>query len=151
MTSVERAYGQFCAERFPLPSDADVSELEKRINVRFPSEYRQFLLRYNGGDFTEPVIVPPDESWPRDRLTFLHGIRASHRTAELGRERDLALWEDNDPPEIVPIGYTLMGNFLWLIVADEGRGNVVLRTFDESYLLADTIWEFFDLLEAPSP
>lgn len=152
--SIEWAYNRFCTERFPLPSEADVEELEQRISVNFPPEYRDFLLQYNGGYFSEPDIVPPpdaEDECPEDALTFLHGIRATHPYAELGHDSDLTLFEDNDPPQVVPVGYTLMGGLLLLIVHYDGYGRIVLKKASgRSYWLADTINEFFELLQPAS-
>ena len=34
---------------FPSITDADLDRVEQTLNVRLPSKYRQFLLRFNGG------------------------------------------------------------------------------------------------------
>jgi hypothetical protein len=143
---IDSAYRRFCRERFPLPTEAQIRELEGRIGVSFPADYRHYLLGYNGGYFVEPSILPPSTECPEDCLKFMHGICASHPTAELGRERDLSRWSDNSPPQIVPIGYTIMGYFILLVTHPEGRGQVLLRTFDESFYLSDDIPGFFALL-----
>jgi hypothetical protein len=149
--SIAEAYQLFCTERFPLPTEKDVRDLETRISVSFPADYRLFLLQYNGGFFNEPQITPPIPECPVDRLTFLSGIRATHRSAELGRPGDLAIFDDNDPPQVVPIGYTIMGNLILLVTHPEGYGRILLRTFDESFWLADGIEDFFELLRTPPP
>jgi hypothetical protein len=84
MTTIEFAYRRFSRKRFPLPTEAQVRTLERRIKVAFPDDYRQFLLEYNGGYFTEPAIMPVSEGCPQDALAFLSGIGASHPEAELG-------------------------------------------------------------------
>jgi hypothetical protein len=147
--SIDTAYRKFSVERFPLPTEARVAELEQRIAIRLPDDFREFVLTYNGGCFSEPHIIPPSKECPLDRLTFMHGIGATHPTAELGRARDLALWDDNDPPQIVPIGYTIMGNFILVITHAENQGWVLLRTSDESFFLAESIAEFMGLLHEP--
>jgi len=150
MDTIETAYRKFCTERFPLPSEQQVAELERRIGVTLPDDYRRFVLAYNGGYFSEPHIVPPSEECPLDRLTFMHGICASHPTAELASDADLVLFTENDPPQIVPIGYTIMGHLILLVTHPEDRGCILLRTFDESFFLAEGIEAFFGLLrEAP--
>jgi hypothetical protein len=149
METLDDVYHRFCRKRFSLPTQEQVADLEERMGVTFPDDYRRFLLTYNGGFFTEPHIVPPDEDCPLDRLRFMHGIGAAHPTAELCKKSDLALFDDNDPPEVVPIGTTIMGHLILLITHPEGRGSVLLRTFDESFFLAEGIEEFFGLLREP--
>lgn len=88
MNKIEEAYNRFCTDRFPLPSEQEVSALEERIGVTFPDDYSRFLLTFNGGYFREPCILPPDPEWPLDRLTLMHGIHATDLTSELGSDAD---------------------------------------------------------------
>lgn len=152
MDNIERAYNRFIDKRFPATNEQEISDLEKRIRVNFPEDYREYLLRYNGGYFSEPIITPVVEGCPQDRLTFMNGIRATHKSAELGRKEDLAIFNDNDPPQIVPIGYTLMGGLILLVTYPDPEefGCVVLKkAFGESYGLATSIDKFFGLLREP--
>ena len=151
MTAIDTAYRQFCWERFALPNETLVTALERRIGANFPDDYRRFLLAYNGGYFTEPRIVPPSEECPLDRLTFMNGIGASHSTAELANADDLSLFDDNDPPQVVPIGYTLMGGLILLNMPPSVEtGTVIYKTaFGDFYFLAENIEEFFGLLHVP--
>ncbi len=151
MSTIEGVYREFCEKRFPLPREWQVAELERRIGVPLPADYRRFLLEFNGGFFREPQIVPPEDGCPLDRLTFMNGIGATHPVAELGSKDDLALFDDNDPPQILPIGYTIMGNLLFLITCSEDNGQIGLKKAfsDQSFFLADGIEEFFGLLRKP--
>jgi len=151
MTTIKDAYRKFSTERFGLPSESQLDELEKRIGVAFPEDYRRFVLEFNGGYFSEPEIAPVGQGCPKDGLTCLHGIGASHKDAELGRPSRLALFDDNDPPQIVPIGHTGMGGLIILITRPEGRGAIFLKqAFGDFYHLADGIEEFFELLRVPT-
>jgi hypothetical protein len=152
MTTIEYAYNRFSTKRFPRPNEAQLDALEKRIKVTFPDDYRQFLLQFNGGYFDDPDIMPVGEGCPKDSLTFMCGIGASHDEAELGRPSDLYLFDDNDPPKIVPIGCTPLGSLIILDTAPgEGRGAIHLKqAFGDFYNLADGIQEFFGLLCEPT-
>jgi hypothetical protein len=151
MRPIENAYHQFCRKRFAAPSEAQVTDLERRINATFPDDYLRFLLTDKGGYFTEPQIVPSSQGCPTDRLSFMHGIGASHRTAELATASDLALFDDNDPPQVMPIGYTLMGGLILLnMPPGEGTGVIVYKkAFGDFYFLANDIEEFFGRLKRP--
>jgi len=150
MTAIEDAYRKFSTERFPLPSESQLDELEQRIGVTFAEDYRRFLLEFNGGYFSEPEIFAVTEGCPQDGLTCLHGIGASHRDAELARPSRLALFDDNDPPQIVPIGHTGMGGLIILITRPEGRGEILLKqAYGDFYYLTDGIEGFFELLRDP--
>ena len=152
MNSIEYAYKAFCDEKFPLPTEEQVAALEEHLGIPLPKNYRQFLLEYNGGFFTEPDIVPPCEDCPLDRLTVLGGINAIHPSAELDSPEGFtpANFEDNDPPQILPIGYTLMGNMIFLVTepgADDcGWICLKLASSEKSFLLGKEMEEFFALL-----
>jgi hypothetical protein len=81
------------------------------------------------------------------------GIGACHEEAELGRLSYLCLFDDNDPPKIVPIGCTPMGSWIILDTAPgEGRGAIFFKqAFGDFYYLADGIEEFFGLLREETP
>ena len=151
MTTINYAYARFCVERFPLPSEAQLAELESRIGVRFPEDYREFILEFNGGYFKCPEITPVD-GCPLETLQILLGIGASHEEAELGLPEDIALFDDNDPPQIVPIGYTGMGGLIILDTAPgDGQGAVFLKkAFGDFYYLVECIEDFLGLLREPT-
>ncbi len=153
MTTIQRAYDLYSKKkRFPLPSEAQVAALERKIKVSFPEDYRQFLLEFNGGFFKCPEITPTDEGCPIDTLHFMYGLGASHESAELGRPASLALFDDNDPPQIMPIGRTGSAGLIVLDVGQvEGRGAIYLKVaFGDFYYLIDEIEPFFALLRDPT-
>ena len=102
MTTIEGAYRDFCTERFPLPTEKQVADLERRIGVSLPEDYRKFILDYNGGYFSEAMMVPPTEGCPLHDLDSLFGIGATHASSELASEQDLAVFDDNYPVEGAP-------------------------------------------------
>lgn len=149
MTStIEYAYRRFSRRRFPQPSLSQVEALERRIGITLPDDYRRFLLEFNGGYFNEPDIEPVVEGCPRDALTFLNGIGASHPEAELATPGDLVTFDDNDPPKIIPIGGTPLGSLIILDTAPgDGNGEIYFKqAFGDFYWLAEGIEEFFTLL-----
>jgi hypothetical protein len=151
MASIEYAYSQFCAERFPLPMDAQLADLEQRIGVAFPDDYRRYVLEFNGGYFDEPQIAHATEECPRIALTFMCGIGASHEESELGSPFNLSIFDDNDPPLIFPIGGTALGGLIILATEGDGRGVILYKEpYGTFFYLADGINEFFGLLQTPS-
>lgn len=149
MTIIDDVYARLATKRFPLPTESDVADLEKRTKCRFPEDYRQFLLEYNGGYFNDPEIEQVGEGFPRESLLNLFGIRASHEEAELGLPRRTDLFDDNDPPKILPIGLTGTGGFIILDVAPgDGKGNIFLKVaWGDFYYLCESIDDFWALLK----
>jgi hypothetical protein len=63
---------------------------------------------------------------------------------------DVDLFDDNDPPIVLPIGYTEKGNLLYLITSGaRDRGSICLKLAGSwtSFVLADTMAEFLKLLQ----
>jgi hypothetical protein len=156
MNNIARAYRRYCRQRFPLPSDAQVCKLERDLGVGLPSEYRRYLLEFNGAYFTEPQITPKSPDCPVDRLTVMAGLNAPDPFAELGAPGgiNLAFFDDNDPPQVLPIAYTMMGHLIFMVVAEgaEDNGNIALKLMSSDTVvpLAYGIDEFFGLLvDAP--
>lgn len=128
MTTIDNVYNRFAVERFPAPSEAQVAELELRIGVRLPDDYRRFVRRYNGGYFKCPEITPVGEGCPLETLEILFGIGVSHEEAELATDSDLVLFDDNTPPKILPIGRRGMAGLITLDTAPgEGQGAIFLK------------------------
>ncbi|MBX9790672.1 MAG: hypothetical protein K2Y37_17280 [Pirellulales bacterium] len=109
-------------------------------------------MDYNGGYFNEPTISPPTKDCPELGLTSLHGIHASHPTSELCSASDLALFDDNHPLQILPVGHTTTGGLIVLGFRDDERGTIFLKkAYGDFHYLADGIEDFFGLLEEPPP
>jgi len=146
---IDAVYSKYARHRNPLPSEAEVDALERRLNTRFPEDHRRFLLSYNGGHFEDAPFATQRHPQFRDRLTFLNGIRAAHPSEEVGSEGDITLFEENDPLEILPIGYTIMGNLLFIVLHPEDFGNIGLKLCDseDSLYLGDSVQEFLQAIE----
>ena len=147
--TIRAIYDAFPARRFELPSEVQVLELERRLQIPLPGHYRQFILEFNGGCFGPPYpfISPVHDNAPLENLTDLWGIGASYPHAELGH--DTINFDDNDPPIILPIGYTERGSLLYLVTEDApDYGSICLKLAFcwTVYVIADTMEEFFGLL-----
>ncbi len=152
MTTIESAYARFAKERFPLPTEQQLADLEQRIGIRFAEDYREFILKFNGGYFKRPEITPVGEGCPPATLDIMYGIGASHREAELAQPVDLTLFDDNDPLKILPIGTTGMGGLIIIDTAPgDGNGAIYFKQeFGDFHYLVDGIEAFFALLREPT-
>ena len=146
MSNTESVYGKYCDGRFPLPSEEDVIKLETRLGVSLPPEYRQYILNYNGGYFSDPTIVSTNPDCPEDGLSTLWGIHAPLPFAELGH--DVINFDDNTPAQILPIGDTTRGNLLFIVTHPRDYGNVCMKIAFSSnaFFLAESLEEFFLLI-----
>jgi len=152
MTTIQSAYDRFGKVRFSPPSEGELFALQRQIGVVLPPDYRQFILDFNGGYFSDPVITPVGLGCPTECLDSLFGIGASHPSAELGRPADIALFDENDPPKIIPIGNTAVGGLIILDTAPgDGNGSIFLKqAWGDFYYLTENLAEFFALLREPT-
>jgi hypothetical protein len=107
------------------------------------------LLSFNGGVFNEPSIISPTNEFPEAALWFMYGLKAAHPSTELARPSDLAIFDDNSPLQVLPIGCTPMNHLILLITHPDPTeyGAIVLKlAFGRSYFLAHGIEDFFSLL-----
>jgi hypothetical protein len=90
LSTIEEGYSLFCTERFPLPTELQVAKFEHTIASALPPDFRTFLLRFNGGYFSEPDITTTIPGCPLDRLNVLYGVGAN-----LDSRHNLSLFYDN--------------------------------------------------------
>jgi len=150
LENVDQAYRRFCREKFPLAAEKQIAGLERKIGVRLPDEYRQYLLRYNGGAFKDPIITADDIHCVEDCLDVMFGIIERPRACNLANPTYLNLFDDNFPAVILPIGYTLMGNLLVLRTEpDDELGWILLKIqdSDDYFVLAKSINDLFASLK----
>jgi SMI1-KNR4 cell-wall len=124
MEIIDKIYIKHINTRFSLPDESSVDMIESRIGNVLPQSYRRFLLDYNGGFFDEPNIVSIGSRSPYDKLTCLYGIGATHICAEL--EKSIDILDDNYPAIVLPIGDTLMGSLIIMLLDEEYSGQIVV-------------------------
>lgn len=150
MSAIQYAYARWARKRLPLPTEQQVAELESRLGVELPEDYRQYLLEFNGGVFDNPEIVSPDEQCPGRGLETMYGVASPIESAELGKPWEIALFDDNDPLIALPIGDTAFGDLIILSTAPENFGAIFFKQASGGWFeLAEGIEEFFANLREP--
>lgn len=102
-------------------SDAQLQEVEERIGVKLPEQYRRFLQTQNGGR------PSPDHFDFRERpgqgsiVDFLYGVGVHRRPLELERR---ALKTENLPGDLMEIGMDPGGSQICIGISGERLGKV---------------------------
>jgi hypothetical protein len=136
----------FTAELPPASEEALV-ELEVRLGVELPDDYRRFLARTGGGELDGNFLPPEADASarylyspaPNDDDDIYDLLSAARFYAEIGRA-------------YLPIGEDDGGNVVCLKVAGQDRGSVWFWTHDAFAntdpfkRLADSFDDFFDRL-----
>ncbi len=129
-----------------VPKHADIIALEELHNIRFPDDYRQYLIEYNGGHFCGEVFF--SLGGKNLHVETLFGMHDTVPYCELCNKENMCVIDFNDPVEIVPIGNTSKNYLILMVVArDDGNGQIILKTYDEAYEAFDSFTEFVDNLK----
>lgn len=160
MNVIEEIHKLCCSDPFPLPTAEQVQALQNRWDISFPENYRAYLVRYNGGFFDGPIIRLPEPitvQWRDGLVTHhelaldtLYGLCATHRSAELGSESSVNTFDDNDPVQLLPIGYTASGCMLLMDFYPGLEGNILVKfPSEKAYKIAEDFDQFLSLLVIP--
>ena len=115
--------------RFGSLSQQDILDIENRLNMQLPDDYKNFLMDTNGGTFeqasTKPVLIKALNE--EIHLDVLFGIVDE-------KNLNLLYWNEKYSDEILEntilIGFDLMQGFIVLI--NDGQNNGVYY-WDDSY------------------
>jgi hypothetical protein len=138
-------YARFCAKRFSLPSSADLKTLEEHCRVYLPADFRNFLLRFNGGEFLDPSFYVKEINKTFGlSLLFGCGIGGSYDLIN-----NVDLFEENIPTLILPIGSTTGNSLLLLVTEDFERGSIRIKEpwLETSVFVAKDFDDFLELFQ----
>jgi hypothetical protein len=93
----------------------DVDAIEKQINARLTSEYRQFLLKYNGGTPSPDIMDVPDARGTPTDVQVFFGIGRSVDSSNLSWNASLVADRCPGLP-VLPIACDSGGNLFCLKV-----------------------------------
>lgn len=134
----------------------ELEDAEKRLHVAFPSEYREFLLKHNGGRPT-PKSFEFKDTHGNDSDSLIHFFLAIYNGYDdnLEIEYRARVEEDRLLPHFVPIANDPFGNLICLSVAGEDLGKVYFwdheiepetAGYENMSLIADSFTEFLNKL-----
>lgn len=100
--------------------DKTLNNFEKEFQIRLPDEYRQFIIKYNGG-YPEP-----------DGFKFMNKSKGSSVDRFLGLVDDeyedirkyIQKYKDRIPTNLIPIAYDPGSNLVCISVSGEDFGSV---------------------------
>lgn len=129
----------------PVSSEA-LAQVEIRLDIHLPDQYRQFLLKHNGGKPTPDLFECADGGG-----SFIHKFLAIHEGPyDNFEQKSLSFWADKAMPDnILPIACDAFGNYVCLSVSGADTGSVYFWNHEErprkaSYKNLCLIAESFD-------
>jgi hypothetical protein len=85
-----------------------IKELERKIGIRFPEEYRIFLIKYNGGELVQTSFNLNGIS---SSFTLFYGLEIPESYGELASKDALGYYENRfKKQEVFSIGETGLGD-----------------------------------------
>lgn len=117
---------------------ASVVELEKRLGVRLPADYRAFLLAHRDSLLDCDRLFRPPRSGVIDSLLTADEVlkNADHERVGIAEE------------SLMHIGGNLMGGYLYLMLSDDAFGEI---HYMENYRFREQFRSFSAFLDETQP
>ena len=138
----------------PTPcDDSEISELESRLGVVFPGDYRAFVLLNGGGS---PAETEFDINEPRGVINGSIGVFLTVTSGEYGIAETLQIVEDRKIAGLIPVAESGGGDFVCLDYRNSEVPEIAYwhsgrhGLDDEVVKVCATFGEFLSLLEEPS-
>ena len=138
----------------PPINESDLVKYEQEINARFPTDFREFLVKHNGG-------IPNPSAFTVDMKGFKNRTRL-RRLLGIGDENEesfknfMRVYRHRIPTDFLPIGLEISGGLVCIAIRDVNYGNVYFwdhnweaeeePDYSNVYLLADSFSSFLDQL-----
>jgi hypothetical protein len=144
----------------PPTSNAELDAFEVRTKIKLPSEYRNWLLKYNGGS-PRPRGFVFDERGKRSEanISWFYAIYGADYEGNVTRLEDeiqtFKIKETRVPIDLIPIASASLGNQICLGYQASNLGKVYFwdherecdGAYDNCYLIANSFNEFIASLK----
>lgn len=101
-------------------SEAELNKHEQKWGTTLPTDYRQFLMQFNGGE-VEPRSFSSAEEKPISSIRSFLGINGDKHTDLF---RYIKTYKGRLPARFLPIAFDSFGNLICISLHDPDRGSV---------------------------
>jgi hypothetical protein len=138
-------------------TEKELTEAEHRVNVRFPDQYRQFLLKYNGG-LPEPCAFNFKCGEEEPELACIAYFLAIYEGESENFFDYFETYQDRIPAELIPIARDPGGNLILIGIKNNYKEKVYFwqqdyepdePDFSNICFIADSFNEFLSSLFDP--
>lgn len=111
-------------------TDADIDDVEEKLGVSFPVQYRDFLLLYNGGEPQSPVGLFYNDIDKKTGSPTTTGLESVDYFLGIGMGKHYELestyhrYKRDLPDTLFPIGIGFAGNVILLTLTGPNEGRV---------------------------
>ncbi len=107
-------------ESYTPLNDKDIERIEKRLKVKLPNEYREFLLKSNGGKPVPDTVKHDGEYF--DYVSYFYGARFNTYADDLFR--NVEEYSEYILPHYLPIADSPGGDVYCLSLKPEDYGSI---------------------------
>lgn len=105
----------------------DIERFEKRLPLNLPKDYRDYLLRFNGGDFEKSCIPSSNDNGDTHTISELFSLHRGPEGSRLERNWDLSEFYDLHEFSHLTENYLAFGT--------SGTGDIFLIKFETGEVL----------------
>ncbi|MBK9260029.1 MAG: SMI1/KNR4 family protein [Polyangiaceae bacterium] len=134
-----------------------ITQFESRRNLSLPDEYKRFLLTSNGGRPVPDAFDVPGWAHENSGMQAFFGVQTGN---SYDLERELDVYDDRIPRDLLPIGCDSFGNIICLGIEGKRRGKIYFwdhedeldenglhrQDYSNVFLVANSFGEFLDKL-----
>lgn len=122
-----------------------IKSFEAKIKIKLPHDYREFLIKHNGGcPYPSSFKVDDGLKVSVSRLLSLGGTRSFD---SLDDQYESDAWKDALRHGVIKIGYDPGGQEIMLATSGDIAGSVYLIVENDAHLLASSFAEFMQKME----
>jgi len=108
-------------------TDSDIEKYIKELNINLPEDYKQHLIKYNGGHPIKdgaPMINPIDESETDIGIDWFLAIYEGESSNFLKAYHTFKIWQKRMPDELIPIANASCGDKICMSVKGDNYGKI---------------------------
>ena len=117
-----------------------IEEFEIRNKILLEENYKNFLLKYNGGDTPKTILIKGKR---KEIVRCLYGINTKNSIEEH--------MKNFESKSCMPIGQDTWGNYYAIGVKEDNKGQIFFCDHEKGYKdmkIADSIIEFFSMCKS---
>ena len=147
-------------DNYEIPTQEDLEQLERQLNFRFPSDYKDFLSFYGLSSFEEYVYFPFEENYPKDDVGLLNVFFGVNSNDVYDIIKNYDNYQRRISLDLLPIANDPGGNIICISVKNnigavyywDHEDEIVVEKGEEIdnsnlYLIANSFDEFIKSLE----
>jgi len=104
-------------------TEEDLANLERQLDMTLPAQYRQFLLRSNGGSPSPDIVDIEGLEGGMASIQSFFGIGGPLECDDLSGNKEV--FSDRIPPRMLPVACDCSGNIYCLSVSGDDCGRVI--------------------------